>query len=225
LTVDGGMAVHTGRAELWEPPMRPTRLSASQTHACLVCSAQLALHLRGRSGLAGLLGHLDRLLSAAPGRPPETLDVLAAAAWPGVALLLRAWRSNRPARAARAAARLVGLGPGLTPSGDDLLAGFMVAGLGDLSAGARERNQAVLEAAVGRTSDLGFARLRYAAEGELDGRSVRTLDALVAGRPFDVEAATTDLLAYGHSSGVDTLVGLLLGVGLRLQNYRLMRSD
>ena len=77
-----------------------------------------------------------------------------------------------------------------------------------------ELSSRLLGVAVGRTTDLGLARLRYAAEGELDERSELALAALLGGRPDDVEGATRELLAFGHSSGLDTLVGLLLGVGL-----------
>ena len=76
----------------------------------------------------------------------------------------------------RAARGLAGLGPGLTPSGDDLLAGFAAAwtlvgeslGLGGV---ARQRvTDAILAGAERGASPLGQAWLEHACRGELLSR-------------------------------------------------------
>ncbi len=92
---------------------------------------------------------------------------------------------------------LAGLGPGLTPSGDDVLAGY-VAGL-VLLHGLRKRAMRIAEEAVPRTTSLSATLLRHAAIGEVP-------------EPVHVLFATGDvrpLLAFGHTSGQAWLRGLV----------------
>ena len=46
----------------------------------------------------------------------------------------------------------------------------------------------------------------------MDERSEQLVTALIAGDPSTVERLTRQLLGYGHTSGRDTLVGLILGL-------------
>lgn len=214
--VGDALSVELSGAVLWRRPEIPAALTGEKLLANLKRAAGLASALRGGDGLGGLLPYRDRLLSDQPGEPPSGLALPSRLAWGALVALLPAWRSGRAPAVALAARRLVGLGPGQTPAGDDLLAGLMVA-----RQRARPSDRTVsalcsagLAAAAGRTTDLGLARLRYAAEGDLDERSELALAALLSGTPGQVEAASRELLGFGHSSGVDTLVGLLLGLAL-----------
>jgi uncharacterized protein DUF2877 len=90
-----------------------------------------------------------------------------------------------------------GLGAGLTPAGDDLLAGY-IAGLVLLHGETKRAAQLAAEAA-GRTVPLSATLLRHAASGEVP-------------EPVHVLLATGDtrpLLAFGHSSGIAWLRGLV----------------
>jgi hypothetical protein len=216
LVIDGRLAVGLAGAVVWQPPVLPGSFDPRRARTNVNRAAALTYELRGSDGLGGLLPHLDRLLAG--GHAPPGLPRLLRTAWNALADLLPPWRAGQAVGVGRAARSLVGLGPGQTPSGDDLLAGLMVASqrTSTLVGGPRRIAapvpRAVLDAAEGRTTDLGLARLRYAAEGELDERSELALAALLAGDATAVEATTRELLAYGHSSGLDTLVGLLLGI-------------
>jgi hypothetical protein len=92
---------------------------------------------------------------------------------------------------------LAGWGPGLTPAGDDLIAGY-VAGL-VLLHGRRSRAAWIAELAAARTTALSATLLRHAARGEVP-EPVHTL--LATGSP-------RDLLAFGHSSGRWWLRGMV----------------
>jgi hypothetical protein len=71
--------------------------------------------------------------------------------------------------ALRTATRLIGLGPGLTPAGDDVMAGT-IAGLVLLGHPSAERFAAAVYAlAAGRTTELSRALLRHAACGRVSG--------------------------------------------------------
>jgi len=114
--------------------------------------------------------------------------------------------------ALRTAARLVGLGPGLTPAGDDVMAGTM-AGLVLLGHPAAERFAAgVYSLAAGRTTELSRALLRHAAAGRVSGEYAAVLQGLVGERPLT--PAIAGLLATGSTSGRAMALGLCTAIDL-----------
>ena len=126
----------------------------------------------------------------------------------------------------RATRGLAGLGPGLTPSGDDLLAGFAAAwtlvgeALGLVRA-ARERVTAALCAGARRgASPLGRAWLEHAGRGELLEPMTGFVGALLAGETRDPRVSVRGALAVGSSSGTDWMVGFLLGSAATLEATR-----
>jgi hypothetical protein len=115
-----------------------------------------------------------------------------------------------PGRWDELARPLLGLGPGLTPAGDDLLAGLLVglAGRPDLRDPLAD---AVTRHAPGRTTWLSTELLRLAAEGLAAPPVVAVADALAGHGPDHALAeALPDLLAMGHTSGATLARGLLL---------------
>jgi Protein of unknown function (DUF2877) len=105
------------------------------------------------------------------------------------------------------AAGLLGRGPGLTPAGDDLLAGLL---LGALAFGGPAGSVRAAVAALGpaQTTALSAALLRHAARGECIGEAAALAAALAGGGP--VESAVSRLLGVGHSSGAALALGLVL---------------
>lgn len=99
---------------------------------------------------------------------------------------------------------MVGLGQGLTPSGDDML-------LGVLSALHMYRPEPAgllaeaLEPLLSRTNDISRSYLRQALEGRAATPVLQTLEGLASG---DMRGAGL-LLDVGHSSGGDILEGIL----------------
>ena len=114
--------------------------------------------------------------------------------------------------ALRTAVRLIGLGPGLTPAGDDVMAGTM-AGLVLLGHPAAERFTAgVFSLVPGRTTELSRALLRHAAAGRVSGEYAAVLHGLVGERPLG--PAIDALLATGSTSGRATTLGLCTAIDL-----------
>jgi hypothetical protein len=133
---------------------------------------------------------------------------------PNVAILY-AWLRGTPESNAspshsvlEAATRLLGLGPGLTPSGDDFLGGLLIA-LRLLNRGALSaRLWTGLEAAAARRSlDLSVAHLSAAAAGRGSAALHAALNALVTGRADDLPAELERIEEIGHTSGWDALAG------------------
>jgi hypothetical protein len=102
---------------------------------------------------------------------------------------------------------LMGLGPGLTPSGDDFLTGALAA----LAAVGQTNMRAALAravvAAAGRTSPLSASLLRAAAAGHV-GENLHTMvAAIITG---DADGAIAAATRIGHTSGWDALAGAVM---------------
>lgn len=116
------------------------------------------------------------------------------------------------------AAGLIGLGPGLTPSGDDYLVGFL-AGLWS-SAGldaARRAFLAGLSKGIARrsrrTNDISRAYLLHAARGQVSSRLNDLAVAIGRGEEPDRLRALADAsVRVGHLSGLAATQGLLAGL-------------
>lgn len=145
--------------------------------------------------------------------PPEAVSLVADGAsgqWQGVALSL-ARMALRGDDVTQAVAGLVGNGPGLTPSGDDVLCGLLL-GLQPVTP-ARDRVWAAVALRLGATTSLSAALLGESAAGYAVPAVLRLGSALVGGSAgytddAQVRRAVREVVAIGHSSGADLLAGL-----------------
>jgi hypothetical protein len=142
----------------------------------------------------------------------SSVGSLGRAAASSLADVVQALRDGAPERAMAAAMPLIGLGPGATPSGDDLLVG-LTAGLGvtahplavDFAAG-------VARGCAGLTTSVAESYLLHAGRLEFSERVHAAALAVVSGPEADLPNEVTAALAWGASSGADLLVGLLIGI-------------
>jgi len=107
---------------------------------------------------------------------------------------------------------LVGLGEGLTPSGDDLLVGLTAAlrATGHPMAGPLSRHAAFR--AVDSTTDIARVTLEHAARSEYAERIHDVLEAVARGDDAALRLQVERALSWGASSGADTLLGVLIGL-------------
>ena len=108
--------------------------------------------------------------------------------------------------------RLKGCGIGLTPAGDDFIAGFLVGlnvleliGVGDWS----ETRRGVLEAALSGNTLIDTS-LYLAHEGRVFESMKLLIRALAKGSAADIRSSTDRQLAIGATSGADLAVGFYL---------------
>lgn len=166
------------------------------------------------------LGPVDlvRLAQAVPHLVPSPDKPPGLAGNGAIDLLAEGCASGSLVGAITAAEQLVGLGPGLTPSGDDVLAGLLVT-LRHVGAAARV-GRAVwladwLAAAVTfdagtRTTPISATLLHCAARGEASPEVIGVLRGL-AGR-VPLEPALRRLRQLGHTSGADLAQGVAIGL-------------
>jgi hypothetical protein len=103
--------------------------------------------------------------------------------------------------------RMLGVGPGLTPAGDDFLAGLLV-GAWSFGLAAQSLRAAVAAQAPYRTTAISAALLRGACRGESLPELTRMLLSL-SGRSTEVDSALDDLVKIGHTSGRALAAGAL----------------
>jgi len=213
LVLGDSLVVLLEGAYLWRPEVNWECLATQQR--------------RLEDGLAVLRGWLSQNdvvnglldLSTSPFAPvgtrwPHDLAFLARAR-AGINGLLHALQDGNRSGIRESAALLAGLGPGLTPAGDDYLVGFM-AGLrvwpGSLESSGLapvEVCQIIFEAAEGRTTLLSRAFLRSAKEGLFGEDWHELLAALIKREATGIQRAVRCILSSGATSGADALAGFL----------------
>jgi hypothetical protein len=176
--------------------------------------------------LPGVIARGRSLAEALAARAPsESFGALLAGAVPTFPLagavpaargLAQACTADNPCEAARAAGMLIGLGPGLTPAGDDYVGGafFARALLG--AAGTRDAGgwraaaEHVRSRAAKLTHPISATLLSDLLAGEGHAPFHDLWAALVADAPLPTAvAAAGRLTALGHSSGWDMLAGFV----------------
>ncbi len=205
-----GRAVHATNvtveldgAELWTPRLEP----GGPWPALEDMRGPLVRALARRSppgGFSPLLEHLADASSRATLRTP------AAQAYPSISDLVRSVRANDLLGALDGARRLIGLGDGLTPSGDDFLIGCAAA----LRALDHPLQAAFAsgcrDLARDRTTSVAEMFYRFAARGEFSAR-IHSLIGSLREPAHELTGAFDLALGWGASSGADCLLGLLLG--------------
>jgi Protein of unknown function (DUF2877) len=208
-------SLHLSGTPLWEP--RPNVAAYKWSRAKVMQHTRLLTQFLAEKqyeeGLAPMVGPL--FLEQPPQETP-----LSRMALPNLRQLVQAsWQENI-AGIEEATLGLAGLGPGLTPSGDDVLGGFaaiMALLSPQLSADSISRKHiasTIAEVAKPRTTKLSGVLLEFASRGEVSellGSLLLTL--MLPVQEFEtVQKAADRVLAFGASSGGDTLLGMLLGL-------------
>jgi Protein of unknown function (DUF2877) len=156
---------------------------------------------RGEVASGALAAARSALSRAGPGIDRQLLADLGAAAG----------GHDASAAAVSAATSLLGAGPGLTPSGDDVLAGFL-AGAAAFGIDATGLHEAIAVLAPARTTALSAALLWHAARGECIDELAGLAAVLTSQRPLGPERAgpaVSRLLSVGHTSGAALALGLV----------------
>ncbi|OKO70080.1 DUF2877 domain-containing protein [Bradyrhizobium sp. NAS96.2] len=200
LWVAGTPLANLAARSVWAPPAAP-RWSASSLR-------------RGLDAVDAVWGGeltSEGLAVAGSGRVPGDASLLVRAAMPGLAALERIFAgSDHDADHASGLGSLIGLGPGLTPSGDDLIGGALIA----LAAlGRIERRDALWEqcrALLDGTNDISRIHLRAAALGYGAAALHGAIHATMSGEGAGFRRALTALSAIGHTSGLDAFAGSLI---------------
>lgn len=191
IRVGRALVVDLAAAVAWSPVLpataRPSETAARWRHRS-ARAHRLALSYGDARGLAALPGAVTALHA-----------------------VTRAIAARDRSAATRSARPLVGLGPGLTPSGDDALAGVEAA-LRAVSHSLAGFVAGILADVDERTTTVSAMLLRHAARGEFAERVHRLLAALLGDDDAGLEDAVAQATAWGATSGTDGVAGVLCGL-------------
>ncbi|MDP7080019.1 MAG: DUF2877 domain-containing protein [Candidatus Undinarchaeales archaeon] len=200
--VVGELAFDLVSAPVWHPPPPPVAIDWSglsdRAHICAATAAGV------REGLGPLAA------ATLDGERPDELGALARTAHGPVLLLREGVQIKDITLVCRGARQLVGLGPGLTPSGDDVLVGMLAV----LSLAGETWVGEAVAPAVRDTPDFSQAVLLEACRGGFAADVDALARALLAGNADAVDAASRELLDHGATSGSDICAGVALGASL-----------
>ncbi|MFC2023702.1 DUF2877 domain-containing protein [Chloroflexota bacterium] len=201
----GQLQIQLKNPAIWDPRPNWNRLraTASPISAALPELIEFAAPLAPDSSLLALI--------ARRGSDSQTAmplnSILASTVHEAMQELKAGW-GGRADHVHTGASRLAGLGTGLTPAGDDFLAGLM---LWSWLAHPRPDRycRQLLGAASPRTTRLARALLAVAAKGECSAPWHSLLEALAQRSKSRSQSAVRDVLAFGATSGADALAGFL----------------
>ncbi len=202
------ITVETGQAEVWEPPLPVTIKStlAEQYDRAMVIA----------KGLRQIDAQKGYLFLSQPGDGTSVRDALNVTQTANA--IAYHFYSQKRSSFLRTAASLLGSGAGLTPSGDDFLTGFFLyhfrreqsSGIpSDFLAGWCADLSAL---AFQKTTTISANRLMFTARGWSEDIFLNLIDHL-----FDPAVSFSDervclLMEIGHSSGVDTFMGIIYAI-------------
>jgi hypothetical protein len=202
-----GVVVDTSQAVLWQSPDLPSPLlSPGERTAKLRLVAELVHDRQPASLLAGLLPVVAGFAQQTP-TPQHALI-------PQIEALQCALTEGQLTGIVASLAGFFGLGSGLTPSGDDLVLGFLLAlrRWGAVLAPEIQvevLNRQLLPMAYQQTTTLSANLLECASLGQADERLLLALDGIMTTHP-DPPSCAAALAAWGNTSGHDALVGMAL---------------
>ncbi len=119
------------------------------------------------------------------------------------------------------ASEMIGLGPGLTPSSDDLLSGFMIylIYMGqsmDLSKEIiKQLTDSIVKNLGEQTNEISKSYMIHASEGKLNKR-VKSLMISILSQSKGLKQNVEEVIRFGGTSGTDLMVGIYLGMNMIL---------
>ncbi|MBI3128458.1 MAG: DUF2877 domain-containing protein [Candidatus Tectomicrobia bacterium] len=208
----GGVAVSLREARPWRPTPLPAGWSDGLAGGLEALGREANPPAEGMGGIIPeLIGPPILRRGEACLAPTDESTPLRRLAWPA-ARILDAWLAGalrgEAGPSPKEAENLIGLGPGLTPSGDDFIGGMLIAlrALGEEGTADRLAGWA-LPLAARRTGKISLAHLACAAGGEGNAALHGALAALASPGAEGLAEALAAVHAVGHTSGWDALAG------------------
>jgi glutaredoxin-related protein len=138
-------------------------------------------------------------------------------AWPRTSNLIKAIEQGELSEITKASSKLAGFGPGLTPSSDDMLIGLMISLIyasnyyrwGDEYI--KSINSAILKGAAGKTTQLSYEMMCFAAQGEVTKNIHGLMSNIYSNSSQLLHKNAMDVMNYGETSGSDMLTGIYIG--------------
>ena len=211
------LSVDLRTASLWHIDLKALRVDLRQrdtARAWVAAWLELAKH-RNRNGISAMIAGTP-LPRHNPVISPG-IETLVDRAVQTVPALIGATRNRQVDVAITAVRPLIGLGPGLTPSGDDFIVGYL-AGLWSTTGSHSSRLRfmsslgAWLSQAAADTNAISCTYIKSAVNGHVSEPIATLAQRFGQANSMDsVREATRTALQVGNTSGTDGVLGLLFG--------------
>lgn len=212
-----GVQIDLTHAETWQPPQLPSSITASERRVELIKS--IITILLGSQRESIFFPVLKWVLT------PQLVIVTPFTSLFEFSELKRELRlaisNNEPRQAAIILAPFFGMGPGLTPAGDDFIWGFLLTLTRWRSVlcprfDLEKFSTLLLASARRKTTFLSTSLIECASFGWADAGLVSVLDGLFSGE-INIQESVWKILAYGSSSGLDAFTGMLVALTVGLE--------
>lgn len=238
LELDSNFILDFSQASIWgsSPPLPGDNMPISSLSERLGTFSSLFDNLPSPKGFGIFIQEILKLIQDQPS--PHSFPKLAVAsefAWPVIQEISKACIAHDFPRILESAGELIGLGEGLTPSGDDFIGGLLFClttlrhvcgpfhddGISDFSF--------FLEKLKPRTNFISFTMLKDHAAGHASDALHKFVNILLSGQCLEsTYPLVMELIQIGHSTGWDMLAGVLTGmlitIGMGNQNTFRVRS-
>jgi hypothetical protein len=217
LTIEPGLIFDVAHASLWSAPrLDPNRVLEFTQLPARTDAFFSRLDLSQAKGFGACIPQILALAQNKSIDPePAFTDPVLRFAYPLVLDMARACLDRQLLRIDKNADALIGLGAGLTPSGDDFLGGLLFA-MTSLQAAYPDVNlnhNLPIEAYRPRTHVISFTLLRDLASGQAIAPLHHIINGLLSGESLEnIYPVVSHLAQIGHSTGWDMLTGLLTGL-------------
>ncbi|KPL19385.1 MAG: hypothetical protein AMJ92_03635 [candidate division Zixibacteria bacterium SM23_81] len=220
----GALNLNIGTAQKWWPRLAggAERLNMDRLKRNFSAIRRTMPKEESREGLSGLLS-LVGTLAAGRWRTVQRMAFtpLTHQAIPGIRDIMMGALKRKENLLGRGLRELIGLGTGQTPSGDDLLLGF----IGTLSVVSRrvggpevEDLLRIIRRDLGvmkeRTTFISGRLLSYACAGRISSPIISVVRAMLFGDAPDAHSSARALMRLGADSGSEILLGVLLALSL-----------
>lgn len=219
LIVGGDLSINLRGAAIWEPTKgKPPALDAAKLLHSIGEIEGVASKWIPSGGLGSLIPHRRALISGDPAGIPLGNPMTSKAAL-GIAGLFKAIKERDPNGIDRSVRGLIGLGPGLTPSGDDFLMGFFASSMFGMR-GRRDRfgpSMALLRRSILRARSLTTPVSQELFLHAIEGGVAEPIDDLIVGIFHGVpwlDRLTRRAIEMGETSGGDIVLGVIMGTSL-----------
>ena len=198
--------------KIWTPPPAATFIAPPEQRRTTLQELAAGV-LQNKEGEQGFTPFLGILIN---GRGAEQLSSELQSIWHHIPVIQKSLAKKDVSEIVSSLLPIMGLGRGLTPSGDDLIAGILLTlnrypaqVFPDLSR--KELNLALIQNARQKTTRLSTNIIEQAATGVADERLLKALDNIMIGSNA-IDASIQEICHLGHSSGADTLVGITIAL-------------
>ena len=206
---DAGIHISASKASVWDSPLPPDPPMNPEERLGLM--NQLAQDVYHSNAEIGICRILPALVGFDPGE--VNLDRYLQGIWRKIDTIRDQLARRDLTTMIQTLLSLLGLGSGLTPSGDDFTIGLLLSlnrwqSLFQPGLNLSVLNNKVVEAAYRNTTTLSANLIECATLGLADERLIQAVDYLAIGKsqPAEIRSGLRD---WGNSSGIDALVGMI----------------